>query len=303
MRNKNILAGALSIISILGVAATTYFCFKESPDAKEALDEEKAKRKEEKHSDKENDEESDDEVKLSIIDTAKIVVPKMKKTAISGGVTVLAIASGQFIHLAVVGGLVASAGLWKDKYDDLDRMLQRECPEVRKKIHDVVSKENLEKKLKEMDDHEKKKTPVDGLKEKAKKLSKIGEGVNEFKVYDDYSKQIFDTTETKILSAKLYMSDHLNAGSDVMYNEVLRRLGGKPVDSFNDIGWSTWNDEQSEAMDLNGNGAAVKMFFETYDGIRHDKKEVLILRFDVDPLKIVYHSGEEGFEEWRESNY
>lgn len=303
MRTKNLISGILTVVSMVGVAATVYFCFNESSDAKEALEEEKAKRMDDVD---EDDEEGDkkEEIKLSFFDTAKVVIPKMKKTVISGGLTMIAIASGQAIHIAVVGGLVASAGLWKDKYDDIDRMLARENPELRKKLHDVVSMKNLEKKFKEMDGTEKKKdSPVDKIKAKAKKATNVGEGMDEFEVYEDYSHQTFFTNKTRILSAKLYMMDKLSAGEDVMFNEILRRLGGKPKETFKDIGWSSFNDEQATIMDDNGNGVNVKIFFETYNGIKKDGVEILIMRFDVDPLKIVYHDGEEGFEEWRQMNY
>ena len=289
MKSKNVVSGILTIASLVGVVATTYFCFHESKDANEALDEEKAKRKEEGNEDE-----------MTMAEKAKVVAPKMVKTIVSGGLTVVTIASGQFVHLAVVGGLAATAGVWKDKYDDIDQMLAKEAPELRKKVHSAMAQMNLGKKLNE---EAKKSNPVkkaaDKVSDALDKLNKAAEGDEPFWIYDDVTGQTIKSSKNKLINAKLYLNEQFASGCPCMYNDVLKRLGGKYDKRFEDWGWIITNEDQSAQCDENAHGVWIKMFLDTYEGVHKDlnKKDVLILRYDIDPLKIIYHPGEIGWDD------
>lgn len=281
MKSKNVVSGVLTIASLIGVVATTYFCFHEAKDANDALDKEKAKREEEGN-----------EEDMTMIEKAKIVAPKMVKTAVSGGITLVTIASGQFVHLAVVGGLAAAGGVWKDKYDDIDAYLAKEAPDLREKVHGAMAKVNLGKKLNE---EAKKSNPVTKATDKARealdKFNKAGEGEEPFMIYDDVSGQKFKTNKNRYIAAKMYLNELFASGGTVMYNDVLTRLGGKRDDKLNDKGWCICNEKQSEQCDENAKGVWVDMYLDTY----HDPnsgKDILILRYSIDPLKIIVRPGD-----------
>lgn len=281
MKGKNALGVILAVASIFGVAATTYFCMKETPEANDALDEEIERRKEES-------EEDTEEPEISVIDKIKVMAPHMKKTLIVGGATVIMIAGGHIVHVVIAGSLAASAGVWKQKYFDIDKTLKKVAPEMHQKVHTAVSKENIEKKIKEATEPSvKKRGKVSkAINEKAKDINRAGESDEEFLVYEEYTDQLFWTTKNRLAEAKLAANERYILGDFVGINDIVKTLGGTPDDDLKKIGWSINNAKQNDSMCYNGLSPWISIRVKAENGVPGvEEREVLVLYYENPPME------------------
>lgn len=285
MKGKNALGIALTVASIFGVAVTMYFCVKEAPEANDALNEEIERRKAESSED-----EDTEEPDISIIDKAKTMAPHLKKTLIAGGITVVTIASGHIVHVLIAGSLAASAGVWKDKFMDLDKMVKKQNPELHRKVHEAVSKENIEKQLKKgtpkKPDIKDRNKVSSKIKNKADELNKLGEDNDVFMVYEEWTDQLFWTTKARLLEAKLALNERYISGDFVGINDLIKILGGVPNSDFNKIGWSIQNEMQMETMDFCGLTPWISIRVKAENGVAGvENQEVLVLYFENPPME------------------
>lgn len=281
MKGKSIASGLLALAAVLGVGVTVYFCSKETPEADEAVEEEKAKRKEEKEAKEETDNESDEDstekgedqdinIDFGTIELLKIKAPKYKKTIIAGGITIVCIASGHLIQLAALSSALGGMYYWQNRYHGLDDVIKKaKGSEVYKEIHSMMAKEAKEKgEVKET---------------KMSILEKLNHKSSFITVYEPESKQMIETTPERIERARNLLLSNFGNGKFVGVNAIIRILGGEPDTMLDNVGWTMDNEEQLEMVYYNGD-SLVDLHIDVGRTDFNTKDDVLCVYYSTEPL-------------------
>lgn len=256
MKAKSIVTAVLGIVSVAGVIATGYFCAKETPAAKEALDKAREEateefkkdyesRKTENETDEENEQTVELHAELTWFETLKVVAPHYKKTIAVAGVTILTIVGGHIVHVAITGSALAGAYAWQKKYTNLDKIVKDKAKEMGLSSFHKDVKTDLAK------------TEVANIKkDNVKKNKDLAKALNSkvVRVYDDASGQIIWTTQERLFYAQLTVNKALQGKGKCSQNTFLTALGGHSVDDGDKKGWSMENTRQMEEMCENPDG-------------------------------------------------
>ena len=241
MKAKSVASGLMAIAAVVGVCVTAYFCQKETPEANEALEQEKLRRQNEKAEKNETSEDSNENESedISLSDALKIKGAKYKKTLISGGITIGLIVSGHIVQAVAVSSALGGMYFWQKKYRTLDSVIR--------KAHGTELYKDLEARVAK----EVKKTG-EAKTVKAPFLDRINKRGDLIEVFEPESEQFIETTVEKIQLAKNYLNSKYMNGEFVPINKFIKILGGKEDACLRNEGWTVDNEEQVEMMGFAG---------------------------------------------------
>lgn len=244
MRAKSVASVILGIVSVIGVAATAYMAAKETPKAKETLDNAKKKYSEEHKKDIDpetvQDEHHETIIEMPTSEQIKIIIPCYKKTIMVAGGTILTIVGGHIVHVVITSSAMAGAYVWQKKYLNLDKIVKDKAKEMGLDSFYKDAKVDL---AKEEYKHHKETA-------KEKKAEAVAKALNTkvVKVYDTASSQIIWTTENKIFYAQYLVNQNLARKGYCTQNAFLIALGGHMVDDGDRKGWSLCNSRQAREL-------------------------------------------------------
>lgn len=189
---------------------------------------------------------------LTVLEKVDVALPVYIPTILAGAATITCIFGANVLNQRKQASLVSAYGL-----------LDRSYKEYRKKVEDYYGEGSDEEIVEEIAKDHYEQNPV-----------VVNEGETLF--YDEYSKQYFKATKTRVSEAKYFLNRDLTLRDYAYLNEYYDYLGLEEVEGGWSLGWSV--------------GACMDMYWQPWVDFGHstttldDGTECVVIRMLMEPI-------------------
>lgn len=215
-RLKSALPTALSIVGIIGLAATTIMAVKVTPKAMKLIETKKAEKSDE----------------LTRTETVKTVWKLYIPTAVIGISTVSCIIGANVFNKRQQASIASAYALVSNAY-----------LEYKSKVKELYGKETHEKILTSIAAEKSHAKPIYAGSFIANSCLDFGEEEDEMLFYDAFSSRYFTSTMSRVLQAEYHLNRNYAIAGGVAINDFYDFLGIDQMDGGDSVGWSCGDSE------------------------------------------------------------
>lgn len=242
-RLKSALPTVLSVVGVIGLAATTIMAVKSTPKAMTLIESAKTE--------KNND--------LTRIETVKTVWKLYIPTAVIGLSTASCVIGANVLNKRQQASIASAYALVSNAYF-----------EYKSKVKELYGKETHEKIIASIAAEKSHAKPIYAGSFIANSCLDFGEEEEEMLFYDAYSSRYFTSTMSRVLQAEYHLNRNYAIAGGVSINDFYDFLGIDQIDGCDSVGWSCGDseilwidfDHKKAALDDGLEAHIIEMIFE-----------------------------------------